>query len=204
MSTANVLVMIDHLVGRYGLSGAAGRAQCLTWVQLAEEDVWGAGMWWFKQQRQDVAMSAGVREYALSTANGRIHALEQGGGGEMTRLHPDDFRSFIGNDMTGGYPELWCNLEPNSTGYPRVMVWPVPEGTETLKAVYDKAVTTLADSTGSVSKVPADWRHLVLLRAEVYASLHLGQQGQAQGFMKAFEEGLAALRELNSAQLIRL
>ena len=44
----------------------------------------------------------------------------------------------------------------------------------------------------------------MLLRAEVYASLHLGQQGQAQGFMKAFAEGLAALRELNSAQLIRL
>jgi len=204
VNTDHVEAMIDYLLERYDLADTDSRALCLGWLQEAEQEAWGKGAWWFKEGRLDLALVAGTSEYSVSVRHNRIHAVEAGDGSALTRLMPGDFRHLVGAGATAAYPRLWCPVEPSSTGYVQVKVWPVPVEAGTLKAVYDRAVTTLADSVGSVSKVPADWRHLVLLRAEVYASLHLGQQGQAQGFMKAFEEGLAALRELNSAQLIRL
>lgn len=203
MSTAHVAAMIDHLVERYGLTGAGARSRCLKWLQLAEEETWSAGDWWFKQQRDDVPMSGGTTEYALSTGTARLFALERGDGSAMRRLHPDDFRALAGSDATSGYPELYCHLEPSATGYFRVKVWPVPLGVETLKAVYSSPPKTLADSTESVSGLPSDWRYLVLLRAEVYASLHLGQAGQAEGFLGRYQEGLSALVRDAAGQMVR-
>lgn len=193
MSTANVAAMIDHLVVRYRLSSATARADCLGWLQLAEERAWSAGEWWFKRARQDVAIVGGTSVYSLNLGDTRVHALEDGDGRLLQELHPSDFRAFVGNDVTSGTVALWTRLERSSAGTPRVEVWPVPDGAETFKVVYDGVRETLADSATSKGGFPDDWRHLVLLRAEVFASLHLGQQGQAEGFMASYNEGIVAL-----------
>lgn len=192
--------MIDYLLERYGLADTDSRALCLGWLQEAEQEAWGKGAWWFKEGRLDLALVAGTSEYSVSVRHNRIHAVEAGDGSALTRLMPGDFRHLVGADATAAYPRLWCPLEPSSTGYVQVKVWPVPVEAGTLKVVYDRAVTELEDSDASVSSFPVDWRHVVLLRAEVYASLHQGQQGQAQGFMGQYQEQIAALTELNLRQ----
>lgn len=201
MSTANVAAMINDLVVRYGLDDATGRADCLQWLQKAEEEAWARDGWWFKEQRVDVAVSGGTTEYTLTEFTDRLHAVELGDGGALTKLDPMDFREFIGSDATAdATAQVWCPLEPNSSGYQRFKIWPVPSGSATLKAVYNAGPRTLTDSTSSKSAFPADWRHVVLNRAEVYAALHMGQQGQAQGFLQAYEEQIAALMAVNATQ----
>ena len=201
MSTANVQVMIDHLLERYGFktTDTVARARCLKWLQSSEEEVWSKGPWWFKQGRLDVPIVGGTRTYSVNVNNSRVDTLEQGDGGILTRVHPEDFRHLIGSDATGGAPRLWCVLEPSSTGYPQIQLWPTPTAPATLKAVYRRSTVALADSDASVSQVPPDWRYVVLLRAEVYSAVHQGQAGQAQVFMAEYESALDALRAANDS-----
>lgn len=205
MSAESVKAMIDHLVDRYGNSDATSRASCLRWVQLAEDEVWGAENWWFKQGREAVALSSGLAVYTLSVNNERIDAVELDDGGALSALSPDVFREVYGSDASSGAPQVWCPLEPLAAGYPRIQVWPVPTS-GSLSAVYRRGVSALEDDDGGESKsqLPPDWRHLVLLRAEVYASLKLGQAQAAKDFLEEFGIQLGALRELNRSQAQRL
>lgn len=203
MSTESTQSIIDHLVERYGLTSAGARAQCLQWVSLSDEEVWSAGDWWFKRGRAEIAIVGGTKVYALPALSERIHALEWSDGRYLTELHPSDFRAHVGNDASGGLPTLWCRLEASSSAYARVELWPTPVAAGTVHALYDRVRRVLTDSASSPGNIPADYRHLVLLRAEVYASLHLGQAGQSEQFLQAYRDGLAALGGAGVRQPLR-
>ena len=197
MSTANVAAMIDHLVQRYGLDDAGSRGECLRWLQLSEEEAWNRGTWWFKWQESSVAMVSGTSLYSLAAGPSGIDEVRLGDGTVLTLLTRDDYRDVVGADATSGTPKLWCLLEPTLLGVNQFGVWPVPNASGTLKVRHERVSGTLADSASSKSQFPVDWRHLVLLRAEVYASAHAGQQGQYQAFLNQYGEQLVALAEKN-------
>ncbi len=200
MATTTAAGMIDHLVGRYGLTDATGRLTALRWLQLAEEECWALEDWWFKRKRVDLPLVAGTKVYSLSESVNRVHTVETGDGGSLTELHPSYFRRIVQDDATADVVQIWCRLEDSTTRRPTLEFWPVPVANATLKALCDLAVTVLEDDDASVSGFPVEWRHVVLLKAEVSGSLHVGQAGQAEGFTREWGTQMGALSALNKKE----
>ena len=179
-ATDNASAMINYLLLRHGVSDtgdADARAQCLSWVQRAEEDVWGYSNWWFKEVEAALAWKTGEDTYTVVDARA-VYGVKLSTGMPLDRLSPRDFHLNFGDhgDVLDT-PMVWTGL-PQSEGlrYQRIKVWPAPKlGLGTGLVVKDLAHRDLADDVESVSQVPADWRGVVLVRADCLMAEHFGQ-----------------------------
>jgi hypothetical protein len=185
--------MINYLLKRHGVSDpsdADARAQCLSWLQRAEEAVWGYSDWWFKQVESGLTWGAGTDTYSLADAR-NVYALKLSTGVLLDRLAPDVFhRNFGGHGAVLDTPRVWTMLPQTESGrLLRIKVWPVPpSGLTAGRVVKDLPHRDLADDVESVSQVPADWRDVVLVWADMLMSEHFGQ-AELHGRLKTELDG---------------
>jgi hypothetical protein len=202
-NTANVALMIDYLVGRYGKDDAAARAKCLAWLQEEERDVWGMMDWWFKQAEQDIALEAGTKVYTVGEIQ-RVVALLDGNGFPLDFFRVDVFSRLFRNTVVSGTPVVWTLLPLESgTQLHQLEVWPVPDDALNWQVVVELAGAVLSDSAGSVSRLPEGFRGVLLAGAELRMAKAEGQVEQFEALGQAYKQELESLAGEDGRQKVK-
>lgn len=173
---ANTQVMIDYLTTRYADTGAGARADCLAWLQRAEDLVWSHHDWWFKQRSATIAMTTSTMDYVPAAPCNNILRLQRAGQQPLEYITPRVFDETCRSAPVDGEPRLYTLGPLDATvGTPALSVFPRPSENMTFNMVKEIAPATLADSTGSQSAIPTQYRQILLTLAEFFMQKNEGQ-----------------------------
>lgn len=195
--------MIDYVLIRYGqnlANSADARANILSWLQAAEEELWIAAPWsWREWEYTGFSFSEGVAVYTLDTDIADVLDLYNGEGVEMRKVPPRTFQRYYAVTAAAAtdYPTKWTFDPVNAANQAlTIRIWPVPgSGQTTCRMIAEKRVATLTDADTSYSNFPEGRRMCVVLKAMKALATHEGKielLNAIQGDIDRFLSGLSA------------
>lgn len=195
--------MIDYALIQYGqhvTNSLAARADLLAWMQGAEEELWVAAPWsWREIEYTGFAFVSGTVVYTMDADLADILDLYNSDGAEIHKIPPRIFRRYYGVSAAAatGPPTRWTHDPVQDTGGQLVIrVWPTPGAADTAcRVIGEKRRAVLVDAITSFSNFPLGRRMLVVLKAMKNLAMHEGKtelQGIIQGDIDRFLSGLSA------------
>jgi hypothetical protein len=195
--------MIDYALIRYGAhvkNSTNARADLLAWIQGAEEELWVAAPWsWREWEYTSFAFLEATSVYTLDTAIADVLDLYNGEGVEMRKVPPRIFQRYYSPTAATatGYPTKWTFDPVNAANQAlTIRIWPVPgSGQTTCRLIAEKRRAVLVDADTSYSNFPEGRRMVVVLKGMKSLALHEGKvelQNLIQGDIDRFLAGLSA------------
>lgn len=143
-----------------------------------------------------ISATAGTYEYSISSTNLYItQIIDTTSNSELIKFHRSEFEDYLLGDLTSitGAPTHWC-ISGNSSGTQRIFLYPFPDGSYTLRAIYYKQPTEIVASPTATSFVdlhPA-WDSVILDMTISKGWKYLGDMEKAAVFMQFAKDGSAA------------
>lgn len=177
-------------------------AQICRWINEALLDV--ARRTETIQDRDDVSVSAGTREYSLPTDCLRVYRVEFRATG-ASEAYPLEFRQFNAMDA------IWGTSQEITTGMPvlytiwgyspsnKIVLYPVPAVAGSIKVFNYRLPAELATNGSAASttvEIPNGWESLIVDYAE-YSALRRDRDPRWQEAKQLYEQHLQELWELS-------
>lgn len=160
--------LIDFLLVKLGSTEAVARSRCLSWLQQAENEICGMRNWWFLSESASLAFQAGTHVYSVESGTAAILSLSDASGNPMQQVPWDTWRYIFAPDSNTGSasPTNW-SLRPRDavTQVLSIEVWPTPTAGSTGLLERLLGPATLVDIAANFSRLPADSRSALVLRA---------------------------------------
>jgi len=214
MGLNSVADQIDFMELRYGQftrNTTTARANLLLWLQAAEQQLWAAAPWTFREETiSSFSFVAGTNAYNLESDTAQVLTLRNKNGDEMRKIPWRTYQRYYLNTTiaaTVGTPTRWAHsAQETPDQFMTIIVWPTPDsGDEVAEMTREKRAAVLADAASSFSGFPEGLRMGVTLMALKNIATHEGKTDLIQliqADVDQFIQGLAGRdREIMEGRL---
>lgn len=184
--------MIDYMLVRYKSSESDARANCLKWLNDAQEKVWYLADWWFRKDRDDFAFLTGIKTYNVAAGTLEVLDLYDSSDQPLVYIPYNTFYAVYGGAADAGEPQAWTHGTRNvTTGLQSVVVYPTPDQDYSGVILRDIAHTELSDAAASVSLLPEQHHRILPTKALAEMARDENKPAMHKEFQDEFDRLLA-------------